>query len=146
MHGLPIEPLPFPHMLLSSLILSCSFFTEQRCMRDSGFVIPTVECWSLGWTYSNLTCHPSVFTIQGHVDISDNPSPNLTSTSSVLTFPTNITNGSLYWRLLAQDVTGTPCAQESARVYYYLDTNGNLIHRNFNLNTSEMGYEIIKKD
>ena len=79
---------------------------------------------TIGWTYSNLTCHPSVFIIQGYADrndIPDNPSLNLTSTSSVLTFPTNITNGSLYWRLLAHDVAGTPCAQESI---YYMDDNG----------------------
>ena len=80
---------------------------------------------TIGWTYSNLTCHPSVFIIQGYADrddIPDNPSLNLTSTSSVLTFPTNITNGSLYWRLLAHDVAGTPCAQESALVC----TNGKI--------------------
>ena len=82
---------------------------------------------TIRWTYSNLTCHPSVFIIQGYADrddIPDNPSLNLTSTSSVLTFPTNITNGSLYWRILAHDVAGTPCAQESAVQYYHLDASG----------------------
>ena len=85
---------------------------------------------TIGWTYSNLTCHPSVFIIQGYADrddIPDNPSLNLTSTFSVLTFPNNITNGSLYWRLLAHDVAGTPCAQESAVLFYYLDAiNGEM--------------------
>ena len=84
---------------------------------------------TIGWTYSNLTCHPSVFIIQGYAcreDIPDNSSLNFTSTSSVLTFPTNITNGSLYWRLLAHDVAGTPCAQESAVLFYYLDANGEM--------------------
>ena len=84
---------------------------------------------TIGWTYSNLTCHPSVFIIQGYADrddIPDNPSLNLTSISSVVTFPTNITNGSLYWRLLAHDVAGTPCAQESALIYYYLNVNGKI--------------------
>ena len=84
---------------------------------------------TIGWTYSNLTCHPSVFIIQGYADrddIPDNPFLNLTSTSSVLTFPTNITNGSLYWRILAHDVAGTPCAQESALMYYYLDSSGKI--------------------
>ena len=85
---------------------------------------------SIGWIYSSQTCHPSVFIIQGHADRDDiphNPSLNLTSTSSVLTFPTNITNGSLYWRLLAHDVAGTPCAQESAVLFYYLDAiNGKM--------------------
>ena len=84
---------------------------------------------TIGWTYSNLTCHPSVFIIQGYADrddIPDNPSLNLTSTSFVLTFPTNITNGSLYWRLLAHDVAGTLCAQESALAYYYLNINGKI--------------------
>ena len=80
---------------------------------------------TIGWTYSSLTCHPSVFIVQGYADrddIPDNPSLNLTSTSSVLTFPTNITNGSLYWRLLAHDVAGTPCVQESV---HFKKTNGN---------------------
>ena len=75
---------------------------------------------------TSLTCHPSVFIIQGYAerdDIPDNPSLNLTSTSTVLTFPTNITNGSLNWRLLAHDVAGTPCAQESV---YFKKTNGNV--------------------
>ena len=84
---------------------------------------------TIGWTYSNLTCHPSVFIIQGYADrddIPNDPSLILTSTSSVLTFATNITNGSLYWRLLAHDVAGTPCVQESALVYYYLNVNGKI--------------------
>ena len=84
---------------------------------------------TIGWTYSSLTCHTSVFIIQGYADrddIPDNRSLNLSSTSSVLTFPTNITNGSLYWRLLAHDVAGTPCAQESALMYYYFDSNGKI--------------------
>ena len=86
---------------------------------------------TIGWTYSSLTCHPSVFIIQGYADrdgIPDNPSLNLTSTSSVLTFPTNITNGSLYWRLLAHDVAGTPCAQESGLRYYQLDSSNGEIN------------------
>ena len=70
----------------------------------------SVLVYTIGWTYTNLTCHPSVFIIQGYADrddIPDNPSLNLTSTSSVFTFPTNITNGSLYWRLLAHDMAGS---------------------------------------
>ena len=114
------------------LLLAVSF--QNRTVRDTlelSYPLFTIGPGNttLGWTYSNLTCHPSVFIIQGYadrVDIPDNPSLNLTSTSSVLTFPTNITNGSLNWRLLAHDVAGTPCAQESARLYYYLDTNGKI--------------------
>ena len=98
--------------------------TQERAYLDyPQFSVGPVNT-TIGWTYSNLTCHPSVFIIQGYADrddIPDTPSLNLTSTSSVLTFPTNITNGSLYWRLLAHDVAGTPCALESV---YFKKTNG----------------------
>ena len=96
---------------------------ERAVLDYSQFSIGPVNT-TIGWTYSNLTCYLSVFIIQGYADsddIPDNPSLNLTSTSSVLTFPTNITNGSLYWRLLAHDVAGTPCAQESV---YFQTANG----------------------
>ena len=91
---------------------------------------------SIGWTYSNLTCQPSVFTIEGYDAVPDPlqlSSPpltlGLTSTSSVLTFPTstihhNITHASFYLRLLAHDVSGTACAQDSAVMYYYLNNKG----------------------
>ena len=87
---------------------------------------------SIGWTYSSLTCHPAVFTIEGYAHREDimpdnmgTPTLTLNSTSSVLTFPTDMTNGhSLYWRLLAHEESGTPCAQDSAVRYYQLDTNG----------------------
>ena len=84
---------------------------------------------SIGWTYSNLTCRSAVFTIEGYTDKDaiqmGTPTLTFNSTSSVLTFPTNMTNGhSLYWRLLAREESGTPCAQDSAVRYYQLDTNG----------------------
>ena len=95
---------------------------------------------SIGWTYSNLTCQPSVFTIEGYDAISDplqlsSPPLTLTSTSSVLTFPTstihhNITHASFYLRLLAHDVSGTACAQDSAFMYYHLNNKGEFIVSN----------------
>ena len=92
---------------------------------------------SIGWTYSNLTCQPSVFTIEGYDAVPDplqlsSPSLTLTSTSSVLTFPTstihhNITHASFYLRLLAHDVSGTACAQDSTVMYYHLNNTGEFI-------------------
>ena len=91
---------------------------------------------SIGWTYSNLTCQPSVFCIEGYDAVPDplqlsSPPLTLTSTSSVLTFPTstihhNITHASFYLRLLAHDVSGTACAQDSAVMYYLLNKNGEM--------------------
>ena len=81
---------------------------------------------SMGWTYSNLTCHPSVFTIEGYAAIPPDqlatPTLTLNSTSSGLTFPTNMTNGSLYWRLLAHEGAGRPC--DTVNVYYQLNASG----------------------
>ena len=95
---------------------------------------------SIGWTYSNLTCQPSVFTIEGYDAVPDplqpsSPPLTLTSTSSVLTFPTstihhNITHASFYLRLLAHDVSGTSCAQDSAVMYYHLNNKGEFIVSN----------------
>ena len=95
---------------------------------------------SIGWTYSNLTCQPSVFTIEGYDAVPDplqlsSPPLTLTSTSSVLTFPTstihhNITHASFYLRLLAHDVSGTACAQNSAVMYYHLNNTGEFIFCN----------------
>ena len=92
---------------------------------------------SIGWTYSNFTCQPSVFTIEGYDAYPDmlqlsSPFLTLTSTSSVLTFPTstihhNITHASFYLRLLAHDVSGTACAQDSAVMYYHLNNKGEFI-------------------
>ena len=92
---------------------------------------------SIGWTYSNLTCQPSVFTIEGYDAVPDplklsSPPLTLTSTSSVLTFPTstihhNITHASFYLRLLAHDVSGTACVQDSAVMYYHLNNKGEFI-------------------
>ena len=91
---------------------------------------------SIGWTYSNLTCQPSVFTIEGYDAVPDpdqlsSPPLTLTSTSSVLTFPTstihhNITHASFYLRLLAHDVSGTACAPNSTLIYYELNQNGEI--------------------
>ena len=92
---------------------------------------------SIGWTYSNLTCQPSVFTIEGYDAVPvplqlSSPPLTLTSTSSVLTFPTstihhNITHASFYLRLLAHDESGTACAQDSAVMYYHLNNTGEFI-------------------
>ena len=91
---------------------------------------------SIGWTYSNLTCQPSVFTIEGYDAVPDplqlsSPPLTLTSTSSMLTFPTstihhNITHASFYLRLLAHDVSGTACAPNSTLIYYQLNKNGEI--------------------
>ena len=92
---------------------------------------------------SNInTGQPSVFTIEGYDAVPDPlqlSSPPLTltstSTSSVLTFPTstihqNITHASFYLRLLAHDVSGTSCAQDSAVMYYHLNNKGEFIVSN----------------
>ena len=85
------------------------------------------ENTSIGWRYSSLTCQPTVFTLQGYADrnaiMQDTPTLTLNATSSPLTFPTNTTHGALYWRLLAHEHSGTPCARDSAVRYYQLDTN-----------------------
>ena len=91
---------------------------------------------SIGWTYSNLTCQPSVFTIEGYDAVPDplqlsSPPLTLTSTSSVLTFPTStihqsITHASFYLRLLAHDVSGTACAPNSTLIFYKLNKNGEM--------------------
>ena len=66
----------------------------------------------------------------------DTPTLTLNATSSPLTFPTNSTHGALYWRLLAHEHSGTPCARDSAVRYCQLDTNGELcgVARRFHFN------------
>ena len=126
----------FQSCTIAKQFSSCSFFPEQNCKRHSGAVLPPSQCGSSEHYHrmdmhavTKPAIHQSSIIIQGYADrddIPDNPSLNLTSTSSVLIFPTNVTNGSLYWRILARDVAGTPCAQESAVLFYYLDANGEM--------------------
>ena len=79
-----------------------------------------VENTSIGWRYSSLSCQPAGFTIEGYATREDIPTgtPTLTlhAPSSPLTFPSNTTHQTQYWRLLASD-----CASDSAIKYYQLD-------------------------
>jgi hypothetical protein len=106
--------------------------TSQRDVLEFSYIGVGPINTTVRWRYSSLTCHPSVFSIQWYTtpnpDQLDTPLLMLNSTSSGITFPTNITNGSLYWRLLAHEGAGILCARDvSANRYYLWDTNSKLL-------------------
>ena len=84
---------------------------------------------TIGWTYRNLTCQPTVFMVEGYYDTATittgQPVLTLNSTSTMTLLP-NISAVPLFLRLLAYDETGTSCAEDSATRYYRVDSNGEL--------------------
>ena len=86
---------------------------------------------TIGWTYRNLTCQPTVFMVEGYNDTATittgQPVLTLNSTSTMTLLP-NISTVPLYLRLLAYDETGTSCAEDSAARYYRVDSNGEICH------------------
>ena len=86
---------------------------------------------TIGWTYSNLTCQPTVFMVEGYNDTATittaQPVLTLNSTSTMALLP-NISTAPLYLRLLAYDETETSCAEDSALRYYRVDSNGEICH------------------
>ena len=86
---------------------------------------------TIGWTYRNLTCKPTVFMVEGYNDTATittgQPVLTLNSTSTMILLP-NISTVPLFLRLLAYDETGTSCAEDSATRYYRVDSNGEICH------------------
>ena len=135
-NGMPVTLLV--HSIPSLLIVVTLLDTVRRDVLELHYPELSVGPvnTSIRWIYSNLTCQPSVFTIEGYDAVPDtlqlsSPPLTLTSTSSVLTFPTstihhNITHASFYLRLLAHDVSGTACAPDSTLMYYQLNKNGEM--------------------
>ena len=86
---------------------------------------------TIGWTYRNLTCQPTVFMVEGYNNTATittgQPMLTLNSTSTMTLLP-NISTVPLYLRLLAYDETGTSCAEDSAVRYYRVDSNGEICH------------------
>jgi hypothetical protein len=141
----PIAP-PFPvrannnRLLHNTMLFSVPTLnhTSQRDVLEFSYIGVGPINTTVRWRYSSLTCHPSVFSIQWYTtpnpDQLDTPLLMLNSTSSGITFPTNITNGSLYWRLLAHEGAGILCARDvSANRYYLWDTNSKLLACNTSL-------------
>ena len=83
---------------------------------------------TIGWTYRNLTCQPTVFMVEGYNDTATittgQPVLTLNSTST-MTLLLNISTVPLFLRLLAYDETGTSCAEAAIR-YYSVDSNGEI--------------------
>ena len=86
---------------------------------------------TIGWTYRNLTCQPTLFMVEGYNDTATittgQPVLTLNSTSTMTLLP-NISTVSLYLRLLAYDETGTSCAEDSGVRYYTVGSNGEICH------------------
>ena len=86
---------------------------------------------TIGWTYRNLTCKPTLFMVEGYNDTATittgQPVLTLNSTSTMTLLP-NISTVSLYLRLLAYDETGTSCAEDSGVRYYTVGSNGEICH------------------
>ena len=110
-----------------------SFTCRSSCSRCPGvdytqFSVGPVNT-TIGWTYRNLTCQPTVFMVEGYNDTATittgQPVLTLNSTSTMTLLP-NISTVPLYLRLLAYDETGTSCAEDSATRYYIVDSNGEI--------------------
>ena len=112
-------------------IVSTMNHTSQHDVLEISYINVGSMNTTIRW-FSSLTCHSSVFTIEWYAALNPDqlgtPTLTLNSTSFGLTIPNNIANNGsqLYWRLLAHEWVGMPCAQNSANRYYQWDTNGEM--------------------